>query len=796
MVILVAEDPAPGETIDLVSFDLVRQSGSNVWTGEFVLATTTSVVEFRVQAVDQAGNVGYASNKTEGYPATVASDPVVTSLVVPSGGSGLVDLADGVEATVEFTDPTGVFDEYDVEFDWGDGTTSGAFVDPPTATNPGTATARRTYAAPGRYDVSVAVTDRAGGTSTFATEVVVVDPDAAPVIADVVLDDLVAVGDEIDLSGTFSDGSAPLDTHTVTIDWGDGTDDSAAFVPPPFAQDSAPFGASHTYGAIGVYDVVVSVFDGRNTTSETRTVIVTDPTASPVITAGPLVPALEAVGNELTVTTEFTDGSAPSDTFTARVDWGDGSIPETVDVEEPAGPLDPGSVTAPKSYEQPGNYVVTVEIVDRSGTRVSASSAEIRIYDPDAPPVITPIAAPTEPQLITDGVNVSAEFTDQSMPNDGPFLASIDWGDGTAPQDGAVTPPTADGTGGSVSVPPHFYAKRGVYTVTISVTDGNDLNTTTETVEVEVVAPVGTPVVSDVSVPDAPTSNAAPIEITATFTDASGPYEDYTATIDWGDGTETMGTVEAPTADGPGTVSGSHEYAEAGTYTVTVTVLDENRDEGTLESFALVIYDTNAAPRFLMPSVSSSSVLVDEPVTVTAEFTDASLPEDGPFTATIDWGDGNGQQVVDDVVQATLESAGSITVTNSYAATGTKQVLITVVDADGNATTAMLAVTVEEPTGVTITGDIEGPTTPQLITDGVTIGASFDGNPSATFTATVDWGDGEAPSSAGVTIDVGAGRIGGPTRLRPTGCLRSQSDPCRRHKRCLGRQGLSIRRRV
>ena len=79
VVVLVAQDPAVGPP-SLQSFDLQRRAGTNVWDGEFDLDPTTSVVEFRVQAVDQAGNVGYASNKTEGYPATVASDPVVTGV--------------------------------------------------------------------------------------------------------------------------------------------------------------------------------------------------------------------------------------------------------------------------------------------------------------------------------------------------------------------------------------------------------------------------------------------------------------------------------------------------------------------------------------------------------------------------------------------------------------------------------------------------------------------------------------------------------------------------------------------
>jgi len=68
----------------------------------------------------------------------------------------------------------------------------------------------------------------------------------------------------------------------------------------------------------------------------------------------------------------------------------------------------------------------------------------------------------------------------------------------------------------------------------------------------------------------------------ATFTDANpGDHTaDFTATIDWGDGTApTTGTVSYNSVTKVYTVAGSHTYAEEGTYTPTVTVKD-NVDVG------------------------------------------------------------------------------------------------------------------------------------------------------------------------------------------------------------------------
>src|SRR5207302_9223172 len=61
----------------------------------------------------------------------------------------------------------------------------------------------------------------------------------------------------------------------------------------------------------------------------------------------------------------------------------------------------------------------------------------------------------------------------------------------------------------------------------------------------------------------------------ATFSDAdrNGALSDYTATITWGDGQSSTGTISLG-AGGTFVVSGSHAYADEGSYTVSVQIAD------------------------------------------------------------------------------------------------------------------------------------------------------------------------------------------------------------------------------
>ena len=139
---------------------------------------------------------------------------------------------------------------------------------------------------------------------------------------------------------------------------------------------------------------------------------------------------------------------------------------------------------------------------------------------------------------------------------------SINWGDGTS------TPAAPDPTTGQVTGT-HTYAEEGVYHAVINYRNSDN-------------TPEQFPF--DVKVQDAPLSST-PISVVATagspftgpvatFTDAdpAGTASDYSATIVWGDGSITPGSVSA--ASGGFAVTGTHTYAKTGSYSTTVSITD------------------------------------------------------------------------------------------------------------------------------------------------------------------------------------------------------------------------------
>jgi endoglucanase len=96
--------------------------------------------------------------------------------------------------------------------------------------------------------------------------------------------DPMPVGTPLTVSASFTDPGV-LDTHTATVEWGDGTTSSALIAE---RDGSGGLTASHAYGDAGVYriDVLVADDDGGVMRSALDTVVVFDPTAGSVRGAG------------------------------------------------------------------------------------------------------------------------------------------------------------------------------------------------------------------------------------------------------------------------------------------------------------------------------------------------------------------------------------------------------------------------------------------------------------------------------------------------------------------------------
>ncbi len=102
---------------------------------------------------------------------------------------------------------------------------------------------------------------------------------------------------------------------------------------------------------------------------------------------------------------------------------------------------------------------------------------------------------------------------------------------------------------------------------------------------------------------------AAPFNGTvATFTDTdtANVASDFVATINWGDGTTSPGTVAG--GSGTFTVSGSHTYAASGTFTVSVTLADDA--PGTATATIASTANVSAAPITAIPTLDPRGLLV------------------------------------------------------------------------------------------------------------------------------------------------------------------------------------------
>jgi hypothetical protein len=178
--------------------------------------------------------------------------------------------------------------------------------------------------------------------------------------------------------------------------------------------------------------------------------------------------------------------------------------------------------------------------------------------------------------------------------------------------------------------------------------------------------------------------STGPITV-ATFADLPNvsPAGDFTATINWGDGTPLDNTGTISVGSGNYVVTGSHTYAEEGPYSTTVTVNDVNLaiNYGTATGSATVVDAAlTASTNPKIPNATTGKSFT-APV---AAFTDANpLATSSDYTASINWGDNA-------TSAGTISQPGGIgTVlyvsgTHTYAANGTYTVTVTVTD-DGGA---------------------------------------------------------------------------------------------------------------
>src|SRR3989441_1844568 len=193
----------------------------------------------------------------------------------------------------------------------------------------------------------------------------------------------------------------------------------------------------------------------------------------------------------------------------------------------------------------------------------------------------------------------------------------------------------------------------------------------------------------------------------ATFTDPDplSTAAEYDTTIDWGDSSPIdMGTITGPKG-GPFTVSGTHMYAEEGTFQVTVVItdIDNVSNHDTAHSTAKV-GDAPLSSKCLMPSFVLQTY--NGP---TAGFTDQSSTGTlSDFSATINWGDSSSSSGT--IAGGPSNAPYTVSGSHTYSTTGSFTVTTTINDTGGSTTTATCTVTVvpfASETGAFVIGDLE-----------------------------------------------------------------------------------------
>jgi uncharacterized repeat protein (TIGR01451 family) len=420
-----------------------------------------------------------------------------------------------------------------------------------------------------------------------------------------------------------------------------------------------------------------------------------------VLTAQPIQPvsATEAAPTgSVTATFNDTYTANTAADFTASIDWNDGSAVDTnVSISDTGGIITVTS--AGHTYAEEGTYNPTVTLNDDdAGTATATATLTVNVAEV---PVTVSASSGATTTAIDEGSATPANTIMGTFADPGnstgtldrgqtaaapEYAAVIDWGDGTTStvtSFGAGAGIVYSGAGGvfDMVAPAHTYAEEstdnaggpgnsgGVYNVTVSVTHNALAATapvTTDTVT------VNDPSVRLDTTPlafNATENEPSGVQPVATFTDPGGPesLSEYSATIDWGDGTPTStGTITL--AGGVFTVSGAHTYAEeSDPYPITVTV-----NHGTAAPASAVTAGATVSDPPVLAQAAAGPFTVAQgqasAVQTLATFIDPAGPEArGDYSVDVNWADGRGFVLADpNVTISGPDSQGVFTVSGSH----------------------------------------------------------------------------------------------------------------------------------
>jgi hypothetical protein len=371
---------------------------------------------------------------------------------------------------------------------------------------------------------------------------------------------------------TFTDtvGSDAAGDFTATINWGDGVTTAGTVVG---SAGSFTVEGGHAYGDEGSDPVSVTLTHTADHVQGTASGSVAVAEGEVLTPHGMTITATQSHAFSGPVATfSDTDTANVAGDFAATINWGDG----TTTTGTVVGSNGAFTVDGSHTYATAGQFTIHVQGADDSpGTATFAATSTAKVGFPG----VMVLTAATEGKMLANNTKV-ATFTD-NHPGDtaSSFTATINWGDGT------TTAGTVEGSGGAFTVDGgHRYADEGSDTATVTLTRKSDLLQSTATGTIAVAE-------NDVLTPHGIAGVAAPTfsGTIATFSDSDtfNVAGDFAASINWGDGTTTTGTVSG--ANGALTVNGTHTYTQSALETVTVKLTDDAPGTATATATSFIL---------------------------------------------------------------------------------------------------------------------------------------------------------------------------------------------------------------
>lgn len=461
----------------------------------------------------------------------------------------------------------------------------------------------------------------------------------------------VAEGSSVSYSALFTDPGTG-DTHDCNFIWGDGTPDSA--ISPCISGDTA----SHVYTVNTSRTLTLEVTDDDGDFgSDTVDVTVSD--------VNPLITNLQSAGGDegsvVTISADVASGAADgmSDPV-SQCTWDpDDAGPILAQTFAPGTPQCGGTAGSPNSVfthvyaDGPNGYTARLTVDDEDSASSQTTSVSIANANPDVS--ITSLPSPADEG---SAVTVTYDVSDPATVSNEIRSIVVNWGDGnvvTVCDDGGSLPTCSEGAGQTSS---HTYTDDSEdvcggasCTVTVTVTDKDNASDFDQaTVDVDNVAPSIDTISAVSPVPEGQAVSVS-VQVTDPGTgDAAGLRFDY----DWNDN----GLCSTAEGDICNSVSSgaSHIYPDEGTYTVEVTVRDDDGGTDT-DSVNLIVTDTP-------PSIVSlhNTAPKGEGQSVTAAL-QMNLVDGDAYSFSYDFGDGNVDNTCDRTCSHVYADEGSYTIT-------------------------------------------------------------------------------------------------------------------------------------